>query len=47
MGEPAFDLDSVYRHLVPEEYKGQLRAIGVMGGISAAVSHEFCYKNIS
>ncbi|KAB8302696.1 hypothetical protein EYC80_006058 [Monilinia laxa] len=36
MGEPAFDINSVYRHLVPEEYKSQLRAIGVMGGISAA-----------
>ncbi|KAA8576581.1 hypothetical protein EYC84_006682 [Monilinia fructicola] len=36
MGEPTFDINSVYRHLVPEEYKSQLRAIGVMGGISAA-----------
>jgi hypothetical protein len=38
MGEPAFDINSVYRYLVPEEYKSQLRAIGVIGGISAAVS---------
>ncbi|KAF7877489.1 hypothetical protein EAF04_001166 [Stromatinia cepivora] len=36
MDEPAFDINSVYRYLVPEEYKSQLRAIGVMGGISAA-----------
>ncbi|KAM3066858.1 hypothetical protein ACMFMG_007004 [Clarireedia jacksonii] len=36
MNEPAFDLNSVYRYLVPEEYKSQLRAVGVMGGISAA-----------
>ncbi|TGO08998.1 hypothetical protein BTUL_0183g00140 [Botrytis tulipae] len=34
--EPAFDIDSVYRHLVPDEYKSELRAMGVMGGISAA-----------
>jgi ubiquitin-like-conjugating enzyme ATG10 len=38
MNEPAFDLNSVYRYLVPEEYRSQLRAVGVMGGISAAVS---------
>jgi ubiquitin-like-conjugating enzyme ATG10 len=38
MNEPAFDLNSVYRYLVPEGYKSQLRAVGVMGGISAAVS---------
>lgn len=38
VGEPAFDINSVYRNLVPEEYKSQLRALGVMGGISAAVS---------
>ncbi|PQE12743.1 autophagy 3 protein [Rutstroemia sp. NJR-2017a BBW] len=36
MNEPAFDLNSVYRYLVPEGYKSQLRAVGVMGGISAA-----------
>ena len=38
MGEPTFDLDSVYRYLVPEEYKTRLRAAGINGGISAAVS---------
>ncbi|KAG9236327.1 hypothetical protein BJ875DRAFT_234692 [Amylocarpus encephaloides] len=36
MGDPAFDLDSVYRYLVLDEYKSQLRSIGVTGGISAA-----------
>lgn len=36
MGEPAFDLDSVYRYLVPDEFKGQLRAAGIMGGLSGA-----------
>jgi len=36
MGEPTFDLNSVYRYLVPEEYKSQLRGVGVTGGISAA-----------
>ncbi|CZR50684.1 uncharacterized protein PAC_00558 [Phialocephala subalpina] len=35
-GEPAFDLDAVYRHLVPPQYKDNLRALGVTGGISAA-----------
>jgi len=39
MGEPAFDLDSVYRYLVPAEYRSGLRAAGVSGGISAAVSY--------
>jgi ubiquitin-like-conjugating enzyme ATG10 len=38
MGEAAFDLDAVYRYLVPLEYKSRLRAAGVTGGISAAVS---------
>ncbi len=37
-GENAFDLDAVYRYLVPEEYKNRLRQVGIMGGISAAVS---------
>ncbi|RFU36118.1 hypothetical protein B7463_g244, partial [Scytalidium lignicola] len=36
MDEPAFDLDSVYRYLVPPEYKGTLRMAGFNGGISAA-----------
>ncbi|KAH8815021.1 hypothetical protein F5884DRAFT_160420 [Xylogone sp. PMI_703] len=36
MHEPAFDLDSVYRYLVPQEYKSRLRAAGFTGGISAA-----------
>jgi len=36
MGEPAFDVDAVYRYLVPPEYKSRLRAAGVTGGISAA-----------
>lgn len=38
MGEPAFDIEAIYRHLVPSEFKSRLRAAGVMGGISAAVS---------
>lgn len=37
MGEPTFDLDSVFRYLVPEEYKSQLRGAGITGGLSAAV----------
>lgn len=38
MGEPTFDLDSVYRYIVPNEYKSTLRAAGIIGGVSAAVS---------
>jgi ubiquitin-like-conjugating enzyme ATG10 len=41
MGEPTFDLDSVYRYLVPAKHKSRLRAAGVTGGISAAVSFLF------
>lgn len=37
MGENSFDVDAVYRFLVPPEYKSRLRAAGVTGGISAAV----------
>ncbi|KAL2065032.1 hypothetical protein VTL71DRAFT_4172 [Oculimacula yallundae] len=36
MGDPTFDLDSVYRYLVPTQFKSELRAAGVTGGISAA-----------
>jgi len=43
-GESPFDLDSVYRYLVPEQYKSQLRSVGVMGGISAAVSDPHGYE---
>jgi ubiquitin-like-conjugating enzyme ATG10 len=37
-GERGFDLDAVYRYLVPPEYKSRMREMGVVGGISAAVS---------
>jgi ubiquitin-like-conjugating enzyme ATG10 len=47
MGEPPFDLDSVYRYLVPDEYKSGLRAVGVTGGISAAVSFINLYRCIA
>ncbi|KAE9381395.1 hypothetical protein N431DRAFT_476228 [Stipitochalara longipes BDJ] len=36
MGESSFNIDAVYRYLVPQEYKNRLRTAGVMGGISAA-----------
>lgn len=36
-GEASLDIESVYRHLVPDILKDSLRSIGVMGGISAAV----------
>jgi hypothetical protein len=38
-GESSLDIDSVYRYLVPEQYKSQLRGMGVTGGISATVSN--------
>jgi ubiquitin-like-conjugating enzyme ATG10 len=38
MGDPVFDLNSVYRYLVPDEFKSRLRGAGITGGLSAAVS---------
>lgn len=38
--EPAFNIDTVFRRLVPDEYKAGLRALGAVGGISADVSME-------
>jgi hypothetical protein len=35
--EPAFSLDTVFRHLVPDQFKGALRGAGI-GGISGDVS---------
>jgi len=37
--EPAFNIDTVFRRLVPDEYKEGLRGSGPIGGISADVSH--------
>ncbi|KAG5928938.1 hypothetical protein E4U42_007643 [Claviceps africana] len=37
--EPAFHIDTVFRLLVPDEYKKGLRGMGGIGGISADVSH--------
>ncbi|KAK2589807.1 hypothetical protein QQS21_012510 [Conoideocrella luteorostrata] len=36
--EPAFNIDTVFRRLVPDEYKNGLRGMGGIGGISADVS---------
>ncbi|KAM4059788.1 autophagocytosis associated protein, active-site domain-containing protein [Hirsutella rhossiliensis] len=33
--EPAFSIDTVFRRLVPDEYKDGLRGLGGIGGISA------------
>lgn len=33
--EPAFSIDTVFRRLVPDQFKDSLRAMGSMGGISA------------
>ncbi|KAF7544756.1 hypothetical protein G7Z17_g9709 [Cylindrodendrum hubeiense] len=33
--EPAFNIDTVFRRLVPDEYKAGLRSLGGVGGISA------------
>ena len=46
--ESPLDIDSVYRYLVPEQYKSQLRAVGVIGGISAAVCRSYSrFRSIS
>lgn len=36
--EPEFSIDTVFRRLVPEEFKQGLRGLGGIGGISADVS---------
>ncbi|OTA51943.1 hypothetical protein K449DRAFT_392138 [Hypoxylon sp. EC38] len=36
--EPAFDIDTIFRRLVPDQFKGQLRQMGPIGGISIDVS---------
>lgn len=36
--EPAFNIDTVFRRLVPDQYKDGLRTAGGIGGISADVS---------
>ena len=36
--EPAFNIDTVFRRLVPDQYKDGLRKVGGIGGISADVS---------
>ncbi|KAJ4421395.1 E2-like conjugating enzyme atg10 [Gnomoniopsis sp. IMI 355080] len=33
--EPAFNIDTVFRRLVPDQYKDSLRRVGNIGGISA------------
>lgn len=39
--EAAFSIDTVFRRLVPDEYKDGLRGLGGIGGISADVSLTF------
>ena len=43
--EPAFNLDTVFRRLVPNQFKDGLRAVGGIGGISADVS-SCCRKEL-
>jgi ubiquitin-like-conjugating enzyme ATG10 len=38
--EVAFNIDTVFRRLVPDEYKDGLRKLGGVGGISADVSFQ-------
>ncbi|KAH8676382.1 hypothetical protein BX600DRAFT_202670 [Xylariales sp. PMI_506] len=38
--EQAFDIDTVFRHLVPSQFKNVLRGVGPIGGISADVSSQ-------
>jgi hypothetical protein len=37
-GESPFDIDTVFRHLVPDAYKAGLHSYGGIGGISIDVS---------
>lgn len=37
--EPAFNIDTVFRRLVPDQFKDALRSGGPIGGISGDVSH--------
>ena len=32
--DPVVGIDGVYRYLVPEQYRKQLKSVGIMGGIS-------------
>jgi len=41
--EQAFNIDTVFRRLVPDQFKDGLRSAGVMGGISADVGF-FCLQ---
>ncbi|KAF4464859.1 autophagy 3 [Fusarium albosuccineum] len=45
--EPAFNIDTVFRRLVPDEYKAGLRSLGGVGGISADVSMRESYLHKS
>jgi len=36
--QPAFNLDTVFRYLVPDQFKDALRGTGPIGGISGDVS---------
>lgn len=41
--EQGFDIDTVFRRLVPDQYKAGLRSAGAIGGISADVSLFFFF----
>lgn len=41
MGESNFDIDSVYRYLIPDHEKSRMREVGVKGGISFDVSIDY------
>jgi ubiquitin-like-conjugating enzyme ATG10 len=40
--ELAFNIDTVFRRLVPEQFKSTLRSVGLIGGISVDVSFGSC-----
>ena len=46
-GEQAFDIDTVFRRLVPDQYKNGLRSAGGIGGISADVRTFFFLSSFS
>lgn len=42
--EPTFNIDTVFRRLVPDPYKDGLRKVGSIGGISAEVGVSFALQ---
>lgn len=44
--EPSFNIDTVFRRLVPDQYKASLRSAGSIGGISVDVCAFDCCPHV-